>query len=820
VTTDHLGVNPIEALPPHLAERSRKLNAASSGPRQGAVTYVMDGALRSRENPALGTAITLANKLNAPIAVLLELREDLPFAADRHHFFLLEAMREVSQALAGLGMAVFPVVQRRGHRQDALAEIVARSALVVTEDVPTRWYRDRRQRLCDLAQEYGTVPVIAVDTACVVPMQLVGQPYTRAYQFRKATEHLRQARVGLPCDSPEYAVESANIDFCIETVNLDDSDLSNLIEACDIDHSVPPVADTPGGPTKAQHRWAWFRDNRLTSYAQLRNKAAREDGVSRLSPYLRYGMIAASQLARDAAAIGGKGPEKFLDELLVWREMSWTYAFHCLDHDTLATLPDWAMNTLRQHEVDPRPAIYSWQTLAFAETTDPFWNAAQFGYLRRGYLHNNLRMTWAKALPYWTESVQRCADLLVDLNNRFSLDGGDPNSYQGLFWCLGAFDRPFEPEKPILGRVRERSTLKHAERLDAPGFAAQQTRGGDLPSVAIVAGGLAGLMCGRILQAHGYAPMLFDKARGVGGRMTSKRFDDQTRADHGAQFFTVRDPRIKPYLDSWLTDGVVARWQPRFATLDPESHCHDPAKTRYVAVPRMRSLPSHLAANLAVETGVTIRAVHRTDTGRWRLESDDATYGDYDRLVVALPAPQAADLVQPVASAFADRLAQAELTPCLSAITRFDQRLPVEADVLTSDTGPIAWACRDSSKPQRSEQETWVLHANPNWSAKNLEQSTEAAAQAMLASLSQALHTTLPTPKELIGHRWRYAKVEHALDEPCVHDPVLGLGYCGDGCLGPRVESALLSGMAMAGRIFHSEPALRARAEPVEKGQP
>ena len=324
--------------------------------------------------------------------------------------------------------------------------------------------------------------------------------------------------------------------------------------------------------------------------------------------------------------------------------------------------------------------------------------------------------------------------------------------------------------------------------------------GGRALRVAVVGAGMAGLMAGRVLAARGHAPRLFDKGRAPGGRMASKRLGDRGHADHGAQFFTIRDARIASERDRWLAEGLIAPWRPSVGTLDPESRPLGDAGDRYVALDRMRALPARLAADLFVEKGASVRGIERSGDG-WALALDGERREGFDVVLAAVPAPQARPLLAPHALSLAEALDRVGYAPCLTAVVRFAGPVPTACDVLTSDRGPVAWAARDTSKPGRGDGEVWVLHGSPAWSRQNLEADPDGSARGLLDAFGRALPEPLPAAERVLGHRWRYARVERALEEACLFDPALGLGACGDWALGPRVEAALCSGMAAAERI-------------------
>ncbi|MEM7193286.1 MAG: deoxyribodipyrimidine photo-lyase, partial [Pseudomonadota bacterium] len=381
-------------LPDCLAERCRAVNQAK--PKSGGdfVLYWMRTACRAHENPALDVALITSRALDRPVLVYHALAETYPYASDRHHTFILEGARDVQAAMMERGIGYAFHLERPGHRGRNLLSLAERACLVVTEEMPVEPIRGWTKQL---AKAVAT-PVFAVDTACIVPMALTKRAYDRAFAFKKATEKLRATRVSQPWDEiepPHAAYLSHELPF--QPMDLQAASIPDLVTACAIDHTVGPAPQTRGGSVAGYERWIAFRDRRLKRYAHNRNDALRLDAVSRMSAYLHYGQVSPFRLARDAAEIGGAGAEKFLDELLVWRELSYAWCFHRRDHDQLSALPDWAIESLREHQDGPRPDIFSWETLARGRTGEPLWDAAQASLRIHGELHNNVRMTWGKA---------------------------------------------------------------------------------------------------------------------------------------------------------------------------------------------------------------------------------------------------------------------------------------------------------------------------------------------------------------------------------------------------------------------------------------
>jgi len=470
-------------------------------------------------------------------------------------------------------------------------------------------------------------------------------------------------------------------------------------------------------------------------------------------------------------------------------------------------LPRWARETLVAHAADARDVLSS-ETLARGRTGDRLWDLAQASLVRHGELHNNVRMTWGKAIPGWTADPEMALATLIELNHRFALDGSDPSSYGGLLWCLGLLDRPFRPEQPILGAVRGRSTRRHANRLDLGRYAARV-----LPSatvrpleVAVVGAGLSGLTAAQTLHDHGHRVAVFEKARGPGGRMSTRR-DAEWRFDHGASYFTVRDRRFARRVASWRRDGLVAPWSGRIAVVERGSvTAKDGGPERLVAVPGMNAVCEHLAADLPVSYGTRVARIEPS-AGRWRLVGEeDADLGSYDAVLVSAPAPQTAALLEPVAPEIARQAAGVDLASCWAAMAVFPRAVDVAFDGAFVRDSALAWVSRNSSKPGRPDPEAWVLHASPEWSREHLERGADEVAARLLDAFREAVGHPIAEPDRLVAHRWRHALPPDPRSESCLFDPALRLGACGDWCGGPRVEGAFLSGAAAAGRILALRP--------------
>ena len=796
------------SLPNPLRERLRWVVSPNQQPiGDSFVLYWMHSALRAHENPALDTAICLARELGLPMLVYHGLSEAYPFASDRHHAFLLQGHRDVQRELADRGIRALFHLQRQGNRGTHLRDLTRAAAVLVTEEMPVQPVAGWLERL---ALKCPT-PIAAIDSSCVAPVHLLNQSVDRAFRFREQVQPHHAERVGrnyveqhvdVAMLDPESWPETRNFQpLCLQT-----ADLARLIGQCKIDHTVAPVADTPGGSRAGYARWKAFCEEGLGRYARDRNDAARHDGVSRMSAYLHYGMVSPFRIAREAAAAGA---DKYLDELLIWRELAFHFCFHRHnDIDCLDAIPGWARDTLDKHLDDPREN-FSWETLARAQTGKRLWDLAQQSLLRHGELHNNLRMTWGKAFLTWVKSPCAALTTAIDLNHRYALDGRSPASYGGILWCFGQFDRPFQPEQPIFGSIRPRFIEEHAHRLDVDRFESHVDRhfAAKVPRVAVIGAGLGGLIAARTLVDHGLDVTVFDKSRGAGGRTSTRRSrsneEQELRFDHGAQYLTARDPRFCRLVKSWIQDGIVAPWLGRIVRLSGEGNVIADAsnRPRYVGVPGMNAVAKHLAQPLNLQLGSAITELVRGQEQWTLIDENNESFDAFDVVLCNCPPRQAASIIAGQAE-FASQLESIRMRPCWAIMLASRSLQDIDFAGAFVDDSPISWIANDGSKPNRSDPSTWVIHASASWSEQHLDRNAEDVTATLLSEFERLLGRTIGKMPHLQAHRWRYAIPETSLDTDHLFDATAGVGACGDWCDGNRIEAAFLSGAALAGAVL------------------
>lgn len=782
---------------PAVRQRVRRVGGAVN-PQGRWVLYWLRQAARDHDNPALDAALEAGALLGLPVLVYQGLDERHPWASDRLHTFQLEGAIDLARAFAEQRICYRLHVARPGHRGPHLRTLAGQSALVVTEDVPV-------SPLAQWTQGLATDPGVAVwevDTHCVLPMRRIDGEHRSASAFRRATDEARRRAVRAGwTDAPRPTEALIPTGLPFEPVDPLAVDLQALVASCAIDHAVPRVWDTPGGMVAARRRWHAFREGPLDRYARDRNDAARA-GVSRMSAYLHFGHISPFEMARDVIARGAAGADKFLDELLTWREFAWHRAL--VDPEPRwGALPEWARTSLLAHA--SVEGGRSWETLARGRTGSALWDLAQRSLLRHGELHNNVRMTWGKGVLRWCGDPRRALRVMVDLNHRYALDGRDPSSHLGLMWCLGYADRPFRPAQPGWGWVRPREIEDHARRLDVDRYASRVTRPRRArpQRVAVVGAGLSGLMCARTLLDQGEEVVVWEKSRGPGGR-TSTRRDGDVTFDHGAVRLdlSLEDRRLAPWVASWWREGILERWS--VLVREPEGLDGEREESWWVARGASNRLARHLAEELDVRYRSEVGRLSQEGRG-WQLWGEDGERLDeVDRIVVSAPPPQAAGLLAEVDPRLAGRLRACPMVPVWALMTRArEEDAPVGPAAVRWRTHPVlSVAYRVDALPGREGPARWVIHATESWSGAHLEVDASTAARLLTEAWEE--QGGMPLEDRGRAHRWRYARATGEAVGSEAWWGSSGAVVCGDAVGGGGVRGALLSGWAAAGWLLSS----------------
>jgi len=488
----------------------RQLNTAEPRSDASYVLYWMTATRRLSWNHALDRALEHARRLGKPLLIFEPLNVDYRWASDRHHAALIDGMREHAAALEQSPIGYFPYVEPEPGAGRGLLATLARGAfVVVTDDSPVFF----TPHLVRAAGRLEGCTVEAVDSCGLLPLAATEGSFGTAYAFRRFLQKVLPDHLMAAPDAAGYAraADLPRFEGLPEEVATrwppaspallgDRGSLASL----PIDHTVG-VTSWVGGHATAVERLRRFIDADLGRYGEERSHPD-ADVASRLSPWLHYGHLSAHEVFRFVADSEGWGPtrlsqrtdgkksgwwgmspsaEAFLDELITWRELGYVYCTHEPDYADYDTLPEWALETLEDHAADPREHIYSLEELAGASTSDELWNAAQRQLVQEGIIHNYLRMLWGKRILEWTEHPRVALDVMIELNNRYALDGRDPNSYSGIFWVLGRFDRGW-PERAVFGKVRSMTSASTRRKLRLTDYL---ERWGDQPSLSIPVNG-------------------------------------------------------------------------------------------------------------------------------------------------------------------------------------------------------------------------------------------------------------------------------------------------------------------------------------------
>lgn len=430
------------------------------------VVYWMQRAERGTDNLALDVAIAVANELGLPVVAFFSGVSNFPHGVLRGYIFLNEGLRDVEADLRERNVSF---VLRNAPHEDRLRFFADVDAAIVIGDenpmrVPEGWRREVQAGL--------KVPYWTVDADVIVPTKRFDKAPYAAYTVRGKLWKMLPEYLE---DSPDLRAEHA---WRKPHGFLADDPSEDMTKGWkDLDRSVGKVALT-GGAHAAHARLQHFLKYLFPLYAHQRNQPD-QDGTSMLSPYLHFGHISPLRIYLEIEKAVAANPklrenaDSFLDELVTWRELCIAWVKWDAKYDTPDTAEDWARKTVADHAHDPREQIYTLKQLERAETYDELWNAAQRQMVRDGWMHNMMRMYWAKKVLEWSPSNADAMKTLIYLNDKYFLDGRDPGGYAGIAWAIyGKFDRPWG-ERPVFGKIRYMSGASTGRKFNSKAYIAQ-----------------------------------------------------------------------------------------------------------------------------------------------------------------------------------------------------------------------------------------------------------------------------------------------------------------------------------------------------------
>ena len=441
------------------SERIHPLNAMSLQHGQY-VLYWMQASQRAEFNHALEFAIREANRLKLPLVVVFGLTAEYPEANQRHYAFMLEGLRETQRALQRRGVQL---VVQLGEPDKAVIGMAGNAALVVTDRGYTAiqgLWRRRVARTCPCR-------AIQVEADAVVPVEVAsGKAEYAARTLRpKIHEHLGKYLVPLEATP----LKRGSLTMELNSLNLED--VEAVLIRLQLDRSVPRVSAFMGGTVQAKRLLRAFIKTGLKDYSD-RHSDPSADVQSNQSPYLHFGQISPVYVGLKILAASDQlrnSKEAYLEQLVVRRELACNFVRYCSNYRSFRCLPNWAIGSLRKHQRDKRPLSYTLGQLECAETDDPYWNAAMHEMLSTGKMHNYMRMYWGKKILEWCRSPRTAFRWAMYLNNKYFLDGRDPNSWANVAWCFGLHDRPWG-ERPVFGIVRYMNAAGLERKFDMKGY--------------------------------------------------------------------------------------------------------------------------------------------------------------------------------------------------------------------------------------------------------------------------------------------------------------------------------------------------------------
>lgn len=425
------------------------------------VLYWMQGAQRTVDNHALTLAIQLANQHSCSVLVAFVVTPSFPNGNTRHFTFMLEGLIEIEEKLKAFNIGV---VIRVGEPLIILPELAQEAVLVVMDNAYDTYGKAIRAKL----REALSCSTYVVDTNLMIPVDLA---YPKEAYAAYAIRPSIMRRLFDYVDHPQLFKPNIGFSEQIQTERLIDLNSFMTLHLNGLDY-VPKSSRFISGEDAALAKLELFVENGLDRYAPNQSSPAIE-GTSMLSPYLHFGQISPLTILKSVLA-SGKNADAFIEQLVVRRELAYNFVYYSESDlkDLTTILPNWANETLAVHKHDLRDPLYSLEVLEQAKTHDEFWNAAQEEMVVSGHMHNTMRMYWGKKIIEWTNTPEDAYAIMRYLNDKYQLDGRDPNGYAGIAWCFGKHDRPWQ-ERPIFGKVRYMNYAGLNRKYDMKGYLAR-----------------------------------------------------------------------------------------------------------------------------------------------------------------------------------------------------------------------------------------------------------------------------------------------------------------------------------------------------------
>jgi deoxyribodipyrimidine photo-lyase len=442
---------------PEFKGRVKALNDGKFNENGKFVIYWMSQSHRANFNHSLEFAIELSNAYRKPLLVYFPITDRYKYSNARYYKFMLDGILEAKKSIEERGIKF--VIEKVDDIKQRVVEISRDAFALIMDKAYLKFYRRLNRYVADKLD----ISVYEVESDVCVPVEIVSdrlEPY--AFGFRKKIYSIMDAFI-VELKPREVKIKSVSLDFGIGELTLKDS--LEILDILNIDKSVS-LSPFVGGYSQARKYLQEFIERKLHKYKDFRSHPEL-DYQSNLSPYLHFGQISPIEVVLEVLSKYGKDEnvDSFFNELIVWRELARNFCYYNPNYNHYEGIPDWAKETLEEHKKDRREYIYTLEELESAKTHDEYWNAAQLELLKTGKMHNYMRMYWCKKIIEWTDDPKQAFDIACYLNDKYELDGRDPNGYAGISWCFGTHDRPWK-ERKIFGKVRYMSASGLEAKFD------------------------------------------------------------------------------------------------------------------------------------------------------------------------------------------------------------------------------------------------------------------------------------------------------------------------------------------------------------------
>ncbi len=424
------------------------------------VIYWMQASQRAEYNHALEYAIIQANELNKPLIVFFGITDTYPDANERHYYFMLEGLRETQVSLLKRGILM---VIKHESPEIAVPGLFPKACLIITDRGYLSLQRKWRKQVASKIQ----CPLIQIESDVIVPIEQVTDK--EAYSAASLRPNINRLLNTYLVPIKKHSLKNKSIDLKFDSFDIEDT--GQAISKLNIDRSVKKVDIFCGGTSQAKKHLKIFLKYRLDKYGQHSNDPNAQV-LSNMSPYLHFGQISPLYIALQVYNKEGESKERYLEQLIVRRELAINFVHYNKNYASFASLPNWVKGNFRTHAKDKREYLYTLAQLENAQTHDHYWNACQLEMVITGKMHGYMRMYWGKKILEWTPSPQKAYKTACFLNNKYELDGRDPNGYAGVAWCFGKHDRPWT-QRPIFGNVRYMNANGLKKKFDADAYVAK-----------------------------------------------------------------------------------------------------------------------------------------------------------------------------------------------------------------------------------------------------------------------------------------------------------------------------------------------------------